>query len=231
MDDFYVSLPALLGGSGYNLCGQFPGTPPIGQISRITCQPQPITAQYVYIQLDRSTNPKEMEIGWNWICHEQFQLPAFVFVFQLVSWCQSYCQRVTGHDSGQVDKSCSEIQTKFCDFVYEMSARFNDPTLTNNFVVTSAPSASVSKQSSSFTTAPVSVKPKNIVSSRKTVVSEVGVKCPIHNGDHMLTDCRVFRKKILCQNSRVHLKTVMSVSNVAPRIPMVSAIAILSYIV
>ena len=70
-----------------------------------------------------------------------------------------------------------------------------------------------------------------IVSSRKTVVSEVGVKCPIHNGDHMLTDCRVFRKKILCQNSRVHLKTVMSVSNVAPRIPMVSAIAILSYIV
>ena len=76
MDDFYVlgsnlsfpsSLPGLMGGSGYHMCGQYPGTPPVGQISRITCQPQPITAQYVYIQLDRSTNPDVIETCEVWV--------------------------------------------------------------------------------------------------------------------------------------------------------------------
>ena len=81
-----------------------------------------------------------------------------------------------------------------------MSARFNDPSLPNNFVVTSAPSASVSNsQSSSFNAAPFSSKPKNIVSVRKNAVSEVGVKCPIHNDDQVLTDCRTFRKKSLSE--------------------------------
>ena len=55
-----------VGGSGYHLCGQYPGTPPAGQISRITCQPQPITAQYVFIQPDRSVNPQEMEMCEVW---------------------------------------------------------------------------------------------------------------------------------------------------------------------
>ena len=76
MDDFYVfgsnlsfpsSLPGPMGGSGYHLCGQYPGTPPAGQISQITCQPQPITAQYVYLQLDRSANPKEMQMCEVWV--------------------------------------------------------------------------------------------------------------------------------------------------------------------
>ena len=76
MNDFYVlgsnlsfpsSLPGPMGGSGYHLCGQYQGTPPVGQISRITCQPQPITAQYVYLQLDRSANPQEMEMCEVWV--------------------------------------------------------------------------------------------------------------------------------------------------------------------
>ena len=85
---------------------------------------------------------------------------------------------------------------EFCAFIREMSARFNDPSLPNNFAA-SAPSASVSNsQGSSFNAVPLSSKPKNIVSSRKTAVSEVGVKYPIHNGAHVLTDCRAFLKKI-----------------------------------
>ena len=76
MDDCYVlggnlsfpsSLPGPMGGSGYHLCGQYPGTPPAGQISRITWQPQPVSAQYVYIQLDRSTSPSDLEMCEVWV--------------------------------------------------------------------------------------------------------------------------------------------------------------------
>ena len=62
MADFYVlgsdvgfptSPPgSLKGHAGYKLCGQYPGTPPVGQISRITCEPGPTPAKYVYIQAD-----------------------------------------------------------------------------------------------------------------------------------------------------------------------------------
>ena len=44
------------------------------------------------------------------MCHEQSQLPAFIFVLQLVSRCQSHCQQVAGHDSGQVGRSRCQIQ-------------------------------------------------------------------------------------------------------------------------
>ena len=62
MADFYVlgsdvgfptSPPgSLKGHAGYKLCGQYPGTPPVGQISRVTCEPGPTPAKYVYIQAD-----------------------------------------------------------------------------------------------------------------------------------------------------------------------------------
>ena len=61
MRDFYVmgsnlsfpsSLPGPLNDTMYELCGQYPGDPPSGQICRVTCDPQPITARYVYIQAD-----------------------------------------------------------------------------------------------------------------------------------------------------------------------------------
>ena len=76
MDDFYVvgsnlsfpsSLPGPMRGNGYHLCGQYPGTPPVGQISRITCQPQPITARYVYIQCERPRNPRVLELCEVWV--------------------------------------------------------------------------------------------------------------------------------------------------------------------
>ena len=76
MDDFYVvgsnlsfpeSLPGPMVGSGYQLCGQYPGTPPVARMSRITCQPQPITARYVYIQVDRSADPKFIELCEVWV--------------------------------------------------------------------------------------------------------------------------------------------------------------------
>ena len=76
MKDLYVlgsnlsfpsSLPGPMGGSGNQLCGQYPGTPPVGQISRVTCQPQPITTRYVYIQVDRSANPTIMELCEVWV--------------------------------------------------------------------------------------------------------------------------------------------------------------------
>ena len=59
MRDFYVvgsnlsfplSPPGPMNGTMYELCGQYPGAPPDGSLARITCQPQPMIAQYVYIQ-------------------------------------------------------------------------------------------------------------------------------------------------------------------------------------
>ena len=76
MDDFYVSgsnlsFPVFVSGpmwgNGYQLCGQYSGTPPLGQILRITCQPQPLTAQYVYIQVDRSADPAVIELCEVWV--------------------------------------------------------------------------------------------------------------------------------------------------------------------
>ena len=76
MNDFYVlgsnlsfpsSPPGPFVGSGYQLCGQYPGTPPVGGVSRVTCQPQPVTARFVYIQVDRSADPKVLELCEVWV--------------------------------------------------------------------------------------------------------------------------------------------------------------------
>ena len=76
MDNFYVlgsnlSFPTsphgAMTGSGYHLCGRYSGTPPVGALSRVTCQPQPITARFVYIQVDRSLSPAHLELCEVWV--------------------------------------------------------------------------------------------------------------------------------------------------------------------
>ena len=63
MRDFYIvgsnmsfptSPPGAMNGTMYELCAQYPGTPPDGSLARITCQPQPMITQYVYVQADLS---------------------------------------------------------------------------------------------------------------------------------------------------------------------------------
>ena len=76
MDDFYVfgsnqgfpSSPfgAIMDGA-YQLCGQYPGTPPVGEVSRVTCEPHPITARYVFIQIDRQETPAVVELCEVWV--------------------------------------------------------------------------------------------------------------------------------------------------------------------
>ena len=76
MDDFYVlgsnlsfpsSLPGPMGGNGYQLCGMYQGTPPVGQISRVIFEPQPITARFVYIQVNKSASPAVLELCEVWV--------------------------------------------------------------------------------------------------------------------------------------------------------------------
>ena len=82
MADFYVlgsdvgfptsSPGSLKGHAGYKLCGQYPGTPPAGQISRITCEPGPTPAKYVYIQADAPTNVDFLELCEVWVYGRKF---------------------------------------------------------------------------------------------------------------------------------------------------------------
>ena len=76
MDNFYVagsnqSFPASPTGDilapGYQLCGRYPGTPPVGEISRVTCQPHPITTRYVYIQVDGRGSDSTLELCEVWV--------------------------------------------------------------------------------------------------------------------------------------------------------------------
>ena len=82
MADFYVlgsdvgfptSPPgSLKGHAGYKLCGQYPGTPPLGQISRITCVPGPSPAKYIYIQADVPTQRNFLELCEVWVYGSKF---------------------------------------------------------------------------------------------------------------------------------------------------------------
>ena len=82
MADFYVlgsdvgfptSPPgSLKGKTGYKLCGQYPGTPPLGHISRITCEPRPTPAKYVYIQADVPMDIDFLELCEVWVCGSKF---------------------------------------------------------------------------------------------------------------------------------------------------------------
>ena len=83
LDDFYVigsnlsfptAMPGPLIGPQYKLCGQYPGSPPLGKVSRVTCQPQPITAQYIYIQTNRSSDPLILELCEVWVFGSKFIL-------------------------------------------------------------------------------------------------------------------------------------------------------------
>ena len=76
MDNFYVagsnqsfpsSHPGDILAAGYQLCGRYPGSPPVGQVSRVTCQPHPITTRYVYIQVDGRTSSSTLELCEVWV--------------------------------------------------------------------------------------------------------------------------------------------------------------------
>ena len=111
MKDFYVlgsnqsfpsSLPGPMVGNGYQMCGQYSGTPPVGQISRITCQPQPITTRFVYIQVDRSADPSIIELCEVWVFGSKCELRSsdhlgFTWDF-LSSWCHGSKSQVTSND-------------------------------------------------------------------------------------------------------------------------------------
>ena len=76
MDNFYVvgsnlsfpvSHPGILNGTGYQLCGKYPGTPPLGQVSRVTCQPGSVKARLVYMQVGFPTSPACLELCEVWV--------------------------------------------------------------------------------------------------------------------------------------------------------------------
>ena len=82
MTDFYVlgsdigfplSPPSsLLGHAGYTLYGQYLGTPPDGQISRVTCQSGSIPARYVYIKADVPATFNVLELCEVWVYGSKF---------------------------------------------------------------------------------------------------------------------------------------------------------------
>ena len=82
MDNFYVfgsnrSFPsshfgAIMDGA-HQLCGQYPGTPPVGEISWVTCEPHPLTARYVFIQVDRQETPGVLELCEVWVYESKSQ--------------------------------------------------------------------------------------------------------------------------------------------------------------
>ena len=83
MDNFYVvvsnqSFPSSHPGdmleAGYQLCGRYPGTPPLGTVSRITCHPHPISTKYVYIQVDGRTSALNLELCEVWVYGSKYGL-------------------------------------------------------------------------------------------------------------------------------------------------------------
>ena len=81
MRDFYVvgsnlsfplSPPGPMNGTMYELCGQYPGAPPDGALARITCQPQPMIAQYVYIQADLSPIEVAFDFCEVWVYGDKY---------------------------------------------------------------------------------------------------------------------------------------------------------------
>ena len=84
MDDFIVVGSNPMDGTGYQLCGQYPGSPPVGQVSIITCQPRPITAQYVYIQVDRFADPQILELCEVWVYGNKLTTTIITAVFRYV---------------------------------------------------------------------------------------------------------------------------------------------------
>ena len=77
---FPSTLPGPLTGPDYQLCGQYPGTPPIGQTSVIICSPQPVTARYFYIQVDRLSDPRIIELCEVWIYTSKFPFIGYITV-------------------------------------------------------------------------------------------------------------------------------------------------------
>ena len=92
MDSFYVfgsnlSFPSpplvTVLGAPHQLCGQYSGTLPVGQISRVTCEPHPIRARYVFIQIHR-TVPSVLELCEVWVyASKSILFIEYIFIFIL----------------------------------------------------------------------------------------------------------------------------------------------------
>ena len=114
MDDFYVlgsnlsfpsSLSGPMGGSDYQLCGKYLGTPPVGQISRVTCQPQPITARYVYIQVNRSVAPANLELCEVWVYSSKLFV-LYDLVLIILRWSALQCRRYASWNEDEIYQCC-----------------------------------------------------------------------------------------------------------------------------
>ena len=102
---FPTTLPGPLTGPDYQLCGQYPGTPPVGQTSVIICSPQPVTARYLYIQVDRLNDPRIIELCEVWIYASKFPYTSYMTVrwkaimkmYYLWLVCTDYLRLVQSH--------------------------------------------------------------------------------------------------------------------------------------
>ena len=102
---FPSTLPGPLTGPDYQLCGQYPGTPPVGQTSVIICWPQPVTARYFYIQVDRLSDPRIIELCEVWIYASKFPFTSYITVrwkaimktYYLWLVCTDYLRLVQSH--------------------------------------------------------------------------------------------------------------------------------------
>ena len=83
MDNFYVvvsnqsfpvSHPGDMLAAGYQLCGQYLGTAPLGQATRITCDPNPILTKLVYIQVDGRTTASTLELCEVWVYGSKYDV-------------------------------------------------------------------------------------------------------------------------------------------------------------
>ena len=84
--------------------------------------------------------------------------------------------------------------SEFCAFVQEMTTWYNDP----GFNPLNFTSPGTNQNLS-----PAGGVSRSVVSSRKTEVSHVGLKCPLHNADHNLRECRAFHKKPLSERKQI----------------------------
>ena len=91
MDNFIVvgsnrsfpsSPPDMMTGPAYHLCGQYPGTPPVGDKSMVVCSPYAVAARYVYIQVNSSNELIILELCEVWIYASKFPCISYILIFR-----------------------------------------------------------------------------------------------------------------------------------------------------
>ena len=66
----------------YHLCGQYPGTPPVGDKSMVVCSPYAVAARYVYIQVNSSNGLIILELCEVWIYASKFPCISYILIFR-----------------------------------------------------------------------------------------------------------------------------------------------------